>query len=65
MSKRVTITIEGYGTVTVKKPRKLTPATFANGIGQAVAETMTLLDPRTPAQTYFHPVYGMVEHERK
>lgn len=57
MGKHVTVTIQGYGVVKVKKPKKLTRGSAADMVGEAVAKTMDLVDPRTQRDR-FHPALG-------
>ncbi len=57
MSKHITVTVDGYGVIKVKKPKKLTRATAADMVGKAVAETLSLVSPRTQGER-FHPALG-------
>jgi len=54
---KVTIHIAGYGTVVVKRPRKLTKANFADALGEAVAGTCEVIIPS--GTQAFHPVLGV------
>ncbi len=52
------ITIDGYGVVLVKRPKKRTRRKVDDAIASAVTQTMQLVDPRTP-QMRFHPALGL------
>ena len=52
---KVTVHIDGHGTIKVRRPKRYTNRTYADGIAKAVAETMQLVTTR-PAQ--FHPAIG-------
>lgn len=54
---KVRIHIAGYGTVVVKRPRKLTKRNFADALGEAVAGTCEVIIPSTGQA--FHPVLGI------
>lgn len=58
MGKHVTVTIQGYGVVKVKRPKQLTKATSANMVADAVAQTMNLVDPRTQRERFHMAVPG-------
>ena len=55
MTGKITVSIDGYGVVKIKRPRKYTPDTYADGIADAVAKTMTLV---TTPPARFHPAIG-------
>lgn len=57
MGKYLKVTIHGYGTIKVRKPKKLTRTSCADMVGSAVAKTMQLVDPQTQKKR-FHPVMG-------
>ncbi|MCZ4066443.1 hypothetical protein O1W71_02015 [Microbacterium sp. H37-C3] len=57
--KSITITVEGYGTIKVRRPRHVDEAVDA--VADAVAQTMQLVDPRTQGER-FHPVLGRSGH---
>jgi len=50
------VSIQGYGDVIVKRPRKITKAVFADTIGDAIAQTCQLIVP--VGNDSFHPVLG-------
>lgn len=53
----VNVSIEGFGVVSIKTPKKLNKKTWADSIAQAVAETLKLTHPQDVAQK-FHPAIG-------
>ena len=55
MTRKVTVSIDGYGVVKIKHPRKYTPGTYADGVATAVAKTMQLAAAPSPR---FHPAIG-------
>ena len=55
---KVTVHIDGHGTIKVRRPKRYTNRTYADGIAKAVAETMQLVTTR-PAQS--HPAIGWQE----
>lgn len=55
---KLTINIDGYGTVKVKRPKKLTRRNLDDTVAEAVVKTMQLVDTR---QTGFHPALGYQE----
>lgn len=59
MSKRfITVNVEGYGKIKVKKPEQYNMETYADGIAEAVTAVMNLVAPGTQAQR-FHPAMGI------
>jgi hypothetical protein len=53
--KSITIKVEGYGTIKVRRPKHVDEAVDA--VADAVAQTMHLVAPRTQRER-FHPVLG-------
>lgn len=53
---KITVTVEGYGTVKVRRPDRITRSTLADAVGEAVAKTMTLVTSPSPR---FHPALGL------
>lgn len=58
MGKRITVTIEGYGEISVKRPKTLTDKTLTATVARAVSETMNLVSSETQSER-FHPVLGI------
>ena len=54
----VHVTVEGFGVVVIKTPKKLNKKTWADGIAQAVAETLKLTHPQK-IEEKFHPAIGI------
>lgn len=59
MSRRIRISVEGYGTVKVRAPKGADRDAVANVVGEAVAKTMRLATKR---HRTFHPAPGWGEH---
>lgn len=55
---KLTITIDGYGTVKVRRPKPLNRDSFDDAVAEAVAKTMQLV---TNPSRGFHPALGRIE----
>lgn len=55
---KVTIHVQGYGEVVVKRPKKLDKRSFSNALGEAVAGTCQIIVPPSNSKA-FHPVLGV------
>ena len=58
MAKKLTVHIQGYGEIKIKKPKEYNEETWGDGIADAVAKVMTLTHPGTQKKR-FHPVLGL------
>lgn len=54
---KITIHIQGYGQVKVKKPDVYNEKTYSDGVAKAVAKTCQLITPQGQ-EDRFHPVLG-------
>jgi hypothetical protein len=61
---KITINIEGYGRVKIKRPKELNNETFANSIAETTTQVMNLIAPRTQSKR-FHPVLGIGGYENR
>ena len=61
---KMTVTIEGYGELKVKIPKKLNKKTFSSAIAEAVVKTCRILEP-VSLETKFHPVLGIGGYTNK
>lgn len=57
MGRKITIHIEGYGDVVVKRPKVLTEESYSDSLAVAVAKTAELMSPGNQSER-FHPVLG-------
>lgn len=58
MSRKLEINIDGYGKVTIIRPKNITKSNWADSMGDAVAKTCNLLVP-SQKQQKFHMVLGV------
>ena len=55
---KLTINIDGYGEITIKKPKEYNEETFSDAAGEVAAKVMNLVSPRKQRKR-FHPVLGL------
>lgn len=54
---KLTIHIDGYGEIKIKKPKEYNEETFSDATAEVVAKVMILVSPRKQRKR-FHPVLG-------
>ncbi len=62
MTNKLTVDVEGYGEIKVRRPKEFTEDTFDDGVAEAVAKVMNLLRPGKQRKR-FHPVLGLGGYE--